>query len=110
MFANMAEAEKAAAMLRRFGNIECGYDDLDKYIQVWGHGLPEGGGLHDWEQVADFLLAREDKPDGRQLKLTQSRSCVAAVRRQLGWGRDVSDREMITDLVAALEYLLEALI
>jgi hypothetical protein len=56
MFATVAEAEKAAAMLRRFGGVVG-----DIYVHPDGLQLNPGPGeryLWDWQDVADYLLAQ----------------------------------------------------
>jgi hypothetical protein len=61
MFATVEEAEKAAAMLRRFGGVTG-----DIYTHPDGLQLNPGPGerfLWDREDVADYLLARQDDPE-----------------------------------------------
>lgn len=53
MFATVEEAEKAAAMLRRFGNQESWPVPVEDGTVL---GIGHGESIADWEQVADFLL------------------------------------------------------
>jgi hypothetical protein len=65
MFATVEEAEKAAAMLRRFGGVRP--DVSEDFVHGERHRkidpTPGQAYLWDWEQVADFLLARRDSED-----------------------------------------------
>jgi hypothetical protein len=107
MFATIEEAEKAQTMLRRFA----GQDSwmIHPHSLAVALGIGHGQTICDWEELADFLLLERQGAGPREAHLARVRSCVAAVRRQLGWGRDALDREMIDGLTAAFEALLEAL-
>lgn len=62
-FVTTTQAEVAFKMLRRFApGVEYGYDRVNQAIQVWGSGLPDGGGFDTWESLAEFLLARQEQP------------------------------------------------
>jgi hypothetical protein len=60
MFATVEEAAKAATMLQRFGRVgsitQAGPYGFE--VCIAGVGEP----FEDWEQVADFLLARQKEP------------------------------------------------
>lgn len=104
MFATVEEAEQAAALLRRFGG---GNGTIERDTFGWkvdpGEREPY---LHDWEQVADFLLAQQDLPrEGHTGDLVEARAFVALARARLGGTNESVD----AFLVSALEALLEVL-
>lgn len=115
-FATVEEAAKAAAMLRRFGVYAAEPRKGDDGRWKIDPGVDQAY-LWDWEQVADYLLARQDAPredhadktDRRAGQLAIFRTHLRSARNQLGWGRDATDREIIASLLDGLEALLEVL-
>ena len=108
MFATMAEAEKAQALLRRFGSTESWL--VHPHTLAVALGVGHGQTVRDWEELADFLLARQPEGDDRRTeKLTEAREHLRVAKQRLGWGRDATGREIISDLTYALDCLLEAL-
>jgi hypothetical protein len=115
MFATVEEAEKAAAILRRFARVQAfaGVIPLTGEVTIQVNKLPEMefiGERNSWEEVAALIEERNPvQADRRVGQLAVAREHLKAAKDRLGWGRDATDREVIVDLAYAIEALLEVL-
>jgi len=103
MFSTIEEAEKAQAMLRRFGG-------QDSWMQHTPEGAfivsqKDGRSIGSWEGLADFLLLERQDDDRRAGLLAQARAHLAIAERRMGGGNISVDGY----LVATLSCILEAL-
>jgi hypothetical protein len=110
MFATVEEAEKAAAMLRRFGDKES-WIVPSEYGPVLGIG--HGEAITSWEHLADFLLARQDAPREDHADRADKRARLLAKARDWLRVARVMDpglpQERTQALINAVDRLLEAL-
>lgn len=126
MFATLAEAERAARMLGRFGIEAHAYPPNSNgraYIQVYPR-LADDSPLGSWDQVADVIERRGRPPqDERARQLSRARALLDETKAQIednyrlvsGWtpfdaiGAFPPEGRIFADLWQALSALLEVL-
>lgn len=112
MFATIEEAEKAAAMLRRFGNTDLWV--IHAHNQAHALGIGHGETICDWEELADYLLARQDDPQGDQTDrrtrlLTEARTYLDLAIRRMALVPGTATGQVLGGAIATLDKILEAL-
>jgi hypothetical protein len=105
MFSTIEEAEKAQAMLRRFGGREFRAEPYASGGYVIYDARMPGPVIGYWEELADFLLLERRDDDRRAGLLAQARAHLAIAERRMGGGNISVDGY----LVATLSCILEAL-